>query len=87
MILSRVLADLDHPAVVAAEARAGSWRRGHDLMSQPHAPIFLAVILAFLVVLAVSTSRSAGLVAALWAAGGGRRGGHRLAARRQGQGL
>ncbi|MBA3999977.1 ATP-binding protein [Brevundimonas sp.] len=70
MILSRALADLDHPAVVAAEARAGSWRRGHDLMSQPHAPIFLAVILAFLVVLAVSTSRSAGLVAALWAAGG-----------------
>jgi len=70
MILSRALADLEHPAVVAAEARAGSWRRGHDLMSQPHAPIFLAVILAFLVVLAVSTSRSAGLVAALWAAGG-----------------
>ncbi|MFT4954501.1 MAG: signal transduction histidine kinase [Brevundimonas sp.] len=70
MILSRALADLDHPAVAAAEARAGSWRRGHDLMSQPHAPVFLAVILAVLVVLAVSTSRSAGLVAALWAAGG-----------------
>jgi signal transduction histidine kinase len=70
MILSRALADLDHPAVAAAEARAGSWRRGHDLMSQPHAPVFLAVILAVLVVAAVSTSRSAGLVAALWAAGG-----------------
>ncbi len=70
MILSRALADLEHPAVAAAEARAGSWRRGHDVMSQPHAPIFLAVILAFLVVLAVTTSRSAGLVAALWAAGG-----------------
>lgn len=70
MILSRALADLEHPAVAAAEARAGSWRRGHDVMSQPHAPVFLAVILAFLVVLAVSTSRSAGLVAALWAAGG-----------------
>ena len=70
MILSRALADLDHPAVAAAEARAGSWRRGHDLMSQPHAPVFLAVILAVLVVLAVSTTRSAGLVAALWAAGG-----------------
>ena len=39
-------------------------------MSQPHAPVFLAVILAVLVVLAVSTTRSAGLVAALWAAGG-----------------
>ena len=70
MILSRALADLDHPAIAAAEARAGSWRRGHDLMSQPHAPVFLAVILAVLVVLAVSTTRSAGLVAALWAAGG-----------------
>ena len=70
MILSRALADLDHPAVAAAEARAGSWRRGHDLMSQPHAPVFLAVILAVLVVVAVSTSRSAGLVTALWAAGG-----------------
>ncbi|MEH6664389.1 MAG: MASE1 domain-containing protein [Brevundimonas sp.] len=70
MILSRALADLDHPAVAAAEARAGSWRRGHDLMSQPHAPVFLAVILAVLVVAAVSTSRSAGLVAALWAASG-----------------
>ncbi|MFN4296842.1 MAG: ATP-binding protein [Brevundimonas sp.] len=70
MILSRALADLDHPAVAAAEARAGSWRRGHDLMSQPHAPVFLAVLIAILVVLAVYTSRSAGLVAALWAAGG-----------------
>jgi signal transduction histidine kinase len=70
MILSRALADLDHPAIAAAEARAGSWRRGHDMMSQPHAPVFLAVILAVLVVLAVATTRSAGLVAALWAAGG-----------------
>ena len=70
MILSRALTDLEHPAVVAAEARANAWRRGHDLMRQPHAPVFLAVIIAALVVLALTTTRSAGLVAALWASGG-----------------
>lgn len=70
MILSRALTDLEQPAVATVEARAGSWRRGHDLMSRPQAPVFLAVILAVLVVLSVSTSRSAGLVTALWAAGG-----------------
>lgn len=70
MILSRALTDLEQPAVAAVAARTGSWRRGHDLMSRPHAPVFLAVILAVLVVLSVSTSRSAGLVTALWAAGG-----------------
>ena len=70
MILSRALTDLEHPAVAAAEARANAWRRGHDIMRQPHAPVFLAVIIAGLVVLSLTTTRSAGLVTALWAAGG-----------------
>ncbi len=70
MILSRALADLEHPAVAAAEARANAWRRGHDIMRQPQAPVFLAVIIAGLVVLSLTTTRSAGLVTALWAAGG-----------------
>lgn len=70
MILSRAFADLEHPAADVMEARANSWRRGHDMMRRPQAPVFLAVIIAALVVLSLSTTRSAGLVTALWAAGG-----------------
>lgn len=70
MMPSHALSETEHPAVAAAQARADGWRRGHTIMRQPYAPVFLAVVIALLVVLSLTTTRSAGLVAALWAGGG-----------------
>lgn len=71
MTLSRALDPLE-PAVridAPAKAPAGAGPRATGL-GQPMAPVFTAMAVMVLVVLAVTFARSAGVVAALWGAGG-----------------
>jgi signal transduction histidine kinase len=53
-----------------ARPRVGGRNSAAAFFNEPLAPVFTAVGVAILVVLAVEFSRSAGLVAALWGAGG-----------------
>ncbi len=69
MITSRTLTIDDVPA--GGRAAAGRPSRPHtSLFERPEAPIVAALLVAVLTVLALTTSRSAGLVAALWAPAG-----------------
>src|SRR5690606_2070187 len=69
MITSRTLTIDDVPA--GGRAAAGRPSRPHtSLFERPEAPIVAALLVAMLTVLALTTSRSAGLVAALWAPAG-----------------
>jgi signal transduction histidine kinase len=72
MQMSRALEPLEPAPDVAAPAasRAPDVQRPTSGVGQPVAPIFTAMAVMVLVVLALSFARSAGVVAALWGAGG-----------------
>lgn len=70
MPLSRALADPDDSSAARVQTRPDARATGSRMLAQPHAPVFLAMIVALLVIVAISTSRSAGLITALWGAGG-----------------
>ncbi|MDP3401331.1 MAG: histidine kinase, partial [Brevundimonas sp.] len=58
------------PASDRSAARAVTERVHEPVFSQPLVPILTAVGVALLIVLAVTFARTAGLIAALWGAGG-----------------
>lgn len=68
MTMSRVLDPVRPAEEAASAARVGNVAPARR--SQPLAPVFTAVAVMVLVVVAISYARSAGAVAALWGAGG-----------------
>lgn len=69
MSMSRTMA-IDPPVVAKAARRAAAKTRVEARRKTGVAPLLTAVVVVLLVVAAVSFSRSSGLVAALWGAGG-----------------
>ena len=71
MTMSRALDPLEpvHVADAPAKARANSRARSAGI-GQPMAPLFAAIAVMVLVVLAITFARSAGMIAGLWGAGG-----------------
>ncbi|HWQ86738.1 sensor histidine kinase [Brevundimonas sp.] len=70
--MSRALEPLEPATGVTAPAvrRVGDSQRPTSGIGQPLAPVFTAMAVMVLVVLAITFARSAGVVAALWGAGG-----------------
>ena len=71
MIMSRALDPLEFFAGTGAPARASANQGTRKVgIGQPMTPVFTAMAVMVLVVLAITFARSAGVVAALWGAGG-----------------